>query len=370
MLQTQHAKIALMGLSVMVIFGCSEKVSPDPRTQPPLVRVGHIETASEKSRTFTGTVAARVQSDLGFRVSGKVLERLVDAGQMVKAGQPLMRLDAKDLLLEVQARQESVAAAKAKADQAIEDEARNRDLVQEGAVSASNYDRFKAAADSAKAELNAAQAQAGVAKNTSGYALLVADADGVVMETLAEPGQVVAAGQIVVRIARAGKREAVVHLPETLRPSLGSVAQASLYGEEVSAAAKLRQLSSVADSAARTFEARYTLEGNLADAPLGATVSIRIPENLKVSNTTHQVPLGALYDAGNGTGLWLVKDKHVTWLPVKIQSLDDNFAHIEGNFKPGDQVVTLGANLLRQGEEVRVEGAAKANGAAVIGDAR
>ena len=268
MRRPQLASLVFFGFLILVLAGCTEKSSPDPRTQISLVRVGTVEAASSSSRAFTGTVAARVQSDLGFRVSGKVLERLVDTGQFVKVGQPLMRIDPKDFQLETRARIEAVAAARALADQTAEDELRNRDLVTAGAVSASAYDKIKAAADSAKAQLNAAEAQADVASNASSYALLVADADGVVVETLAEPGQVVAAGQPVIRIARAGQREAVVHLPETLRPALGSSAQASLYGKDTTVFAKLRQLSGVADAISRTFEARYVLDGDLADAPL------------------------------------------------------------------------------------------------------
>lgn len=358
MRRPQLASIAGIGFLSLVLIGCAEKPNPDPRTQPPLVRVGTAEAASLASRTFTGTVAARVQSDLGFRVSGKVLERLVDAGQVVKYGQPLMRIDPKDLQLETQARLEAVAAAKALADQAAEEEARHRGLVEVGAVAASTYDQVKAAADSAKAQLNAAEAQAGVARNASSYAVLVADADGVVVETLAEPGQVVAAGQVVVRIARAGQREAVVHLPETLRPALGSMAQASLFGRDVSVPAKLRQLSSVADSLTRTFEARYVLNGALADAPLGATVTIRISENRAAPQNVLQVPIGAVFDAGKGPGVWVVEGSptQVSWRPVRIQGLNDTYARIENGLKPGDQIVTLGANLLREGEKVRVTG--------------
>ena len=155
------------------------------------MRVATVEASVQAERSFTGIVAARVQSDLGFRVPGKVLERLVDTGQTVKRGQPLMRIDPTDLRLATRAHEEAVAAAKARARQTADDEARYRDLVSAGAVSASAYDKVKAAAESARAELNAAKAQADVARNETGYAVLLADADGVVVETLAEPGQVV-----------------------------------------------------------------------------------------------------------------------------------------------------------------------------------
>ena len=209
------------------LVACGEKTPADPRTEAPLVRAVIVQDASAASRSFTGTVAARVQSDLGFRVSGKVLERLVDTGQSVKRGQPLMRIDPVDLQLAAHAQRQTVAAARARAQQTAEDEARYRDLRGTGAISASAYDQVKAAADAAKAQLNAAEAQAEVARNATRYAGLLADADGIVMETLVEPGQVVSAGQVVVRVAHAGPREAIIQLPETLRPAVGSAAQAT-----------------------------------------------------------------------------------------------------------------------------------------------
>jgi RND family efflux transporter MFP subunit len=328
--------------------------SIDPRTQTPLVRIATVQTSDQAERSFTGIVAARVQSDLGFRVPGKVLERLVDTGQTVKRGQALMRIDPADLRLATRAHEEAVAAATARARQTADDEARYRDLVPSGAVSASAYDKVKAAAESARAELNAATAQADVARNETGYAVLLADADSVVVETLAEPGQVVSAGQVVVRLARAGRREAVVELPETLRPPIGSIGRANLYGGALSGPARLRQLSDAANRQTRTFEARYVLDGRLADAPLGSTVSIYIPNGQ--SAPALQVPIGAIFDAGKGPGVWLVEGEtpRVTWRAVHVANLGDEAAAVIGDLAAGDRVVALGAHLLHEGEHVRL----------------
>jgi len=353
----------------LALAACGGKAPADPRTEAPLVRAAIVQGAVPATRSFTGIVAARVQSDLGFRVSGKVLQRLVDAGQTVKRGQPLMRIDPVDLKLAAQARQEAVAAARARADQTAADEARYRDLRGTGAISASTYDQVKAAADAARAQLTAAEADADVASNATGYAELLADSDGVVMETLAEPGQVVSAGQIVVRLAHAGPREAVVQLPETLRPAIGSAAQAALFGKEgVNVTATLRQLSDTADPLTRTFEARYVLEGELANAPLGATVTIRVPTHNATLQDALQVPMGSLFDAGKGPGVWVINGEpaKVSWRPVVVQHLDDDSARIAGQLKQGDRVVALGAHLLREGEQVRVA-AAQADAAASAG---
>ena len=200
-----------LGLPAL-LSGCGHHTSSDPRTDPPLVRTAVVQSkASSLTRSFTGTVAARVQSDLSFRVSGKVLERLVSSGQQVRRGQPLMRLDNVDLRLALNAQQEAVVAAAARAREATDDESRARNLAADGAEPVATYERMRATAEAARAQLNAAEAQAKAARNATSYALLVADVDGVIVETLAEPGQVVMAGQTVVRLAQHGPREAVVN---------------------------------------------------------------------------------------------------------------------------------------------------------------
>jgi RND family efflux transporter MFP subunit len=343
----------------LALVACGKKASTDPRTELPQVRSAIVQEAIPASRSFTGTIAARVQSDLGFRVSGKVLERLVDAGQTVKRGQVLMRIDAVDLKLAAHAQQEAVTAARARARQTEEEETRYRELRGTGAISASAYDQVKAAADAAQAQLSAAEAQADVARNASRYTELVADGDGVIVETLAEPGQVVTAGQPVVRLAHAGRREALIQLPETLRPVIGSVAQATLFGEEgLVAPAKLRQLSNSADRLTRTFEARYVLDGELSNARLGATVVIHIPDGPSPGQDRLYVPMGALFDAGKGPGVWVIHGTpaHVSWRPVAVDRIDDAGAYVAGRIKQGERIVALGAHLLREGEQVRVAG--------------
>lgn len=361
----QVASFALCLLS-LALTACGDTQPSDPRTEAPLVRSVAVTGASAASRSFTGVVVARVQSDLGFRVSGKVLERFVETGQRVKRGQPLMRIDPSDLGLQVQAQLQEVTAARAHAKQMANDEARYRDLVAKGTVSVSSYDQAKAAADSARAQLKAAEAKADVAKNASSYAVLLADADGVVVETLAEPGQVVSAGQAVVRLARAGQREAAVYLPETLRPTIGSVAQATLYGAQQTAVpATLRLLSDAADPVTRTYEARYVLSGALSNAPLGATVTVDIPRGAPVA-LSFMVPVGALLDQGNGPGVWVVEGNpaKVVWRAVQVLDLTDETALVKGSFKVGEQVVSLGAHLLHDGELVKpLERASTAAGA-------
>ncbi|MDX4955459.1 efflux RND transporter periplasmic adaptor subunit [Delftia acidovorans] len=376
MLRHRHLSIAAVGALSLALAACGKSTPPDPRTQPPLVRTTLVAPGNASERVFTGTIAARVQGDLGFRVAGKVLERLVDTGQTVRRGQALLRLDPVDLKLAAHAQQEAVAAARARAQQASDEEQRYRDLQGTGAVSALAHEQIKAAADAARAQLRAAEAQAAAALNASRYAELLADADGIVMETLAEPGQVVSAGQVVVRLAHAGRREAVVQLPETLRPALGSAAQARLFGrEDVVIPARLRQLSDVADRATRTFEARYVLDaGAAASAPLGSTVTLRIGGTSTATATatstststatagkaTLQVPIGAILDEGKGAAVWVVQGDQVRRQPVTVVQVQDGNAQVVGALGLGERIVALGAHLLSEGAQVRLDSEAPA----------
>lgn len=346
--------IGRAALALSLPLAACHQPDVDPRTEPPLVQVMTPAAQGETNREFTGIVAARVQSDLGFRVGGKVVERLVEAGQVVRRGQPLMRIDQTDLALATQASQQTVQAARARAVQTAADERRLRDLVGAGAISASAYDQAKAAADSARAQLAAAEAQAHVSRNEANYSVLVADADSTVVETLAEPGQVVAAGQVVVKLARSGPREAQVQLPEDVRPSIGSLASARTYGG-AAGPARLRQLSDAADPATRTFEARYVLEGAPASAPIGSTVTVALSQPGEVAATV--VPLGAIRDVGKGPGVWVIrngKQPSVTWRPVRIAALGEETATITSGLKAGERIVAMGAQLLHDGEPVRV----------------
>ena len=361
MLSPTLTTFSAMLMLTFALVACDGKAPTDPRTHAPLVRTAVVQSSDSFERAFTGTVAARVESNLGFRVSGKVLERLVDAGQMVRPGQVLMRIDPVDLVLAAAAQEEAVSAARAQAMQTAADEVRYRELRGTGAISESAYDQAKAAADAASARLKAAKAAADVARNASRYAVLVADGEGVVMETLAEPGQVVSAGQTVVRLAHAGPREAVVQLPETLRPAMGVSAQASVFGHQDSSVAKLRQLSSTANPVTRTFEARFTLEGELANASLGTTVTIRLAGTRATQNL--QVPMSAIVDTGKGTGVWVVKGEpaKVLWRAVTIQHLGDEEVLVSGELSQGDLIVSAGAHLLREHDLVRVSEQSLAN---------
>jgi len=344
------------GLTVALMAGWSSKpAANDRRLQSPRVEVFKAEAAGSNGRGFTGIVEARVQSDLGFRVGGKILERSVNVGERVQKGQVLMRIDSVDLKLAFAAQQANVEAARAKYIQANADEARYAALVKSGAVSRQEYDQARAARDSAQAQLAAAEAQARVSDNSSEYAVLLADADGVIVRTLSEPGQVVAAGQTVIQLAHDGPREALINLPEGVRPDLGTMASARLYGRDQMYQARLRELSDAADPASRTFAARYVLEGEAASAPLGSTVTIGLLTKQTSGSQCVQLPVGAIHDRGNGPGVWIVDDKsEVKFRSVTIASIGKEEVVVSGGVQAGEKVVALGAHLLHEGQAVNL----------------
>jgi RND family efflux transporter MFP subunit len=264
-----------------------------------------------------------------------------------------MRLDPLDLKLAFAAQQANVEAARARYTQAKSDEVRVTAMFESAVASRLEFDRAREALDVAKAQLDAAEAQARVSNNSSEYAVLLADADGVIVRTLSEPGQVVAAGQTVIQLAHDGPREALINLPEGVRPDLGTIASARLYGRDQTYQASLRQLSDAADPASRTFEGRYVLEGEAASAPLGSTVTLTLVSKQTSGNPSVLVPVGAIYDRGSGPGVWIVDDTSaVRFRFVQISSIGREDVVVSRGVEAGERVVALGAHLLHEGQVV------------------
>lgn len=354
--------VTLLAAGAAAFSGCSRDHAPQNSTAPVLVRVIEVVRApSTEKAHYTGVVRARTESSLGFRVAGKITERLVDAGDAVRKGQPLMRLDPTDFNLALRAAQAAVEAARAVLIQADLEKERMRTLARKGAESRDALDRATAAAESGAARLRSAEAQAAQIANQAGYATLLADSDGIVMTTLAEPGQVVAAGQTVIVLARDGSREAAVDIPESdLREIADRNATAQLYTDQTSSVgATLREVSGVADPTTRTYQARYILEGDPRSFPLGATVTVRLASAGRSTQPVVVVPLGSLIDRGDGAAVWVV-DRGTSGIQkrlVSIEKLGQETARISEGLQAGDIVVALGAQLLHAGQVVQVAGA-------------
>lgn len=342
-------------LVVLLAAACGQPHDPKPDEIRP-VRVLHVGPVAEtQSFEFAGEVRARVETRLGFRVGGKIRERLVEMGAVVRAGQPLARLDPQDLALAETAARAQEASAESDRNLAAAELARYRELRAKNYISQAEFDRRASALASAEARLEAVRAQRRQTANQADYAVLVADGAGVIVAVEAEAGQVVAAGQTVVRLARLAEKEIAFAVPESQR---AFVAHASALSATLNARpgrtlkARLRELAPAADPATRTYAARATLLDAGEDVELGmsARIEARAPGAARL-----EVPVAAIYSRGEQPQVMLVApDGTVRPQPVKFGGIAHERVVIESGLKPGDVVVAAGAQLLRPGQRVRV----------------
>ena len=322
--------------------------------RPVLVATVHYEAESPE-RSFVGTIKPRIETDMGFRVPGKVAKRLVEVGQTVEVGQPLATLDEIDLRLQAEQAEAEFSAATGVLAQAAAAEQRAKDLRAKGWATDAALDRAKAAADEARARLNRAERSVDLTKNSLSYATLVADTRGVVTATLIEPGQVVASGQTAIRVARFGEKEAVVAIPETLvgRAKDGT-ATVTLWSEpNKTYAAKLREIAPSADPATRTYLAKFSLPDADDKVSLGMTATLTLAD--PATERVARLPLSALFSQGGDPSLYIVDDKgEVALKPVTVKSYESNDVVISGGVDEGAKVVVLGVQKLDPAQKVRV----------------
>jgi RND family efflux transporter MFP subunit len=349
----------LAGLSLAAIAislaGCNDSIAEKaPPSRPVLVATVHYEAESPE-RSFVGTVKPRIEADMGFRVPGKVARRLVDVGQTVDVGQPLATLDEVDLKLQAEQAEAEFRAATGVLAQAGAAEQRAKDLRAKGWATDAQLDSAKAAADEARARLNRAERSVELTQNSLSYATLLADSRGVVTATLVDPGQVVAAGQAAIRVARFAEKEAVVAIPETLvGRAKDGVATVTLWSEpNKKYVAKLREIAPSADPATRTYLAKFSLPGAGDNVELGmtATLTLADPQTERVA----RLPLSSLYSQGGDPSLYVVDGKgDVTLKPVAVKSYDTNSVVISGGVEEGAKIVALGVQKLDPSQKVRV----------------
>ncbi len=348
--------VALVFASALALAGCNAQSEVRREAPPRPVLVAEIHYAPRVAdRVLPGVVKARIESDLGFRVAGKIARRLVDAGAQVKKGEALAELDDSDLRLQFEQTEADLAAARSAREQQEADFSRIETLHRQGWSATADYDKIKAAADQARANLVKAERAASLARDALSYATLTADADGIVTAAMGEPGQVVAAGAPIVRLAHSGEKEASVAIPEALVERAKSApARAEFWAlPGLSLAARLRELSPNADPTTRTYEARYSLPDAPASVALGMSVSVMLGGgDAKVA----RAPLGAILDQGEGPIVWVVDEATGAISPtrVKIVAYDNETALIAGGAPEGALIVALGAHKLDPGQKVRV----------------
>jgi RND family efflux transporter MFP subunit len=345
--------LGLIALAAL-LAGCEAQTAPAQKSERPVqVQQVTFENAA-KTRDFVGVVRARYETDHGFRIAGKITERIANVGDRVRAGDIVARLDPQDLKLQVESAEAEFSAAQSNLTQASTDLGRYTTLKARGYASTAEFDRKTAANDEAEGRLERARRALNLARNQLGYAELKADADGVVTATLAEPGQVVALGQPVMRVARRGEKEAVVALPETwLGEARKANASVVLWSDrDRSFKASLRELSPQADAATRTYAARFTIPDADDSVALGMTATVTLSQT--DDGRTAKLPLSAVLNRGTGPSVYLVDEGGALVLrPVKVASFTEDSALVTSGLRDGDKVVTLGVQKLEAGLKVR-----------------
>ena len=350
------AKLFLVGI-VLAAAGCNEDVQKAVEIRP--VRAVVVDPKPiEDDRSAVGEIRPRYESDLSFRIGGKVISRAVDVGVSVSKGDVLARLDEQDNSNRMKSAESDVAAAEAVLVDARHSEGRLKQLLSTGTTTQTNYDTALKNLRSAEARLDASKAALNLAKDQLSYSVLRADFDGIVTAVSAEPGQVVAAGQTVLRLAQPGEKDAVFSIAESaFREKSGSdlpeIVVALLGNPNIAANGVVREVSPVADPTTRTYQVKVTLKDPPADMRFGSSVVGRL------KTTTAPVivlPGSALFDRAGKPAVWVFNeaDGTVNLKEVVVVRYETDRIILSEGLAKGDIVVTAGVNRLREKQKVRL----------------
>jgi multidrug efflux system membrane fusion protein len=338
------------------LAGCSR---PAPVEEPiravkvQAVTASGIETAPE----FSAEVRARIESQLGFRVAGKILRRQAELGQHVRAGEVLAQLDPQDLRLAADAARAQQAAALTNRDLAAADLQRYRELRAQNFISGAELERRESTWKAAQAQFDQTRAQSSSQANQAAYTTLTADAAGIVTAVDAQPGQVVSAGTPVVRIAQDGARDVVFAVPEDramlMRPGSPVSVRGWAGGGEIEG--RVREVAGSADPVTRTYTVKVAIDA-ASSPPLGATVYARPRALSRTDTPVLKLPTSALRQEGGGSAVWVLDRPTMTVRsqPVQVATADGNQAVIASGLHPGELVVVAGVHVLSPGQKVSI----------------
>lgn len=343
------------------LTGCAKQNDSQPQVRPALA-YKIPANAGLDSEVFAGDIHARVEVDHAFRVGGKMSQRLVDAGAVVKKGQALARIDSQDVKFAADAGKAQVAAQQTETDFADAELKRFQDLFNKGFVSQSALDQKLNIANAARARRDAARAQSSVSINQERYATLTAETSGVVTQVMAEAGQVVAAGQPVFKIANPREKELAISVPES---KLGKFRDKGAAMRDLRVAlwsnpgkhykARVREIGGAADPVTRTYAVRVSLLEVDDSVQLGMSAYVVFVG--AVDPDTLAVPLSSLYVRDQTTGVWqIATDGKVTLKAVTVIQYRETYALVKaasGAVKAGDTIVAAGVHKLREGEVVK-----------------
>jgi len=350
-------QILWVALIASTVAGCDKPPPPAPQARP--VRTVVVEhNAGNQIVSLTGQVRAKDQANLGFRLDGRVIERLVNVGDVVTAGQALARLDPRNQENALRSAQANLLSAEAVLTQVRLTFARQRELLKGGWTPQAKFDDAQQALTTAEAQVVSAQAQVRIAQDQLGYTTLFADAPGVVTAVGAEPGEVVSPGRMVVQLARGDGRDAVFDVPEQLirtGPHDPPIELSLANDPQVVASGHVREVAPQADPATRTFQVKVGITNPPDAMRLGATVTGRIAV---VAPPGVELPASALTEANGAPAVWVVdpKDLAVSLRDIKIAQHDPATVLISKGLDEGEVVVTAGVQTLHPGQTVRLLG--------------
>ena len=344
---------SLLFVALVVLAGCGGVPEAETPARPAMVvqplAGGGTATA------FAGEVRARHEPVVGFRIGGKLAERFVDVGARVKKGDPLARLDAADVALALEGARAQLESAKADLALAEAELERHRSLFERQLVSRSLYDTRVAQRDAAQARVRQAKAQVSASGNQAAYARLLAPADGVIAQRLAEAGQVVQAGQPVFVLAQDGEREVAIAIPERRAAEFapGRALAVELWSEPgVRLPATVREIAPAADPQARTYAARVAFDAGASRGELGQSARVYA---LEAAGSTLSVPLSAVHGADGETAVWVVDAATATvhLRPVHAGAFGEATVPVISGLEAGEWIVAAGVHLLQEGQKIR-----------------
>ncbi len=345
-----------LGVALALLSACSKAPPPEPPVRAVklmTVGVGSLQGQHE----FAGEVRARVETRVGPRVGGKLLQRLGEVGQRVKVGQVLAVIDAQDFRLAEDAARAALASAQTQRDLAFSDLARFRELRAQNFISDAQLERYESNARAAQAQWEQAKAQLAAQTNQASYAQLTAPVAGVITAVRAEQGQVLTAGTTVFELAADGARDAVFAVPEDKVQRLAVGGQAGVRGwtSDQVLVGRVREIAAAADPVTRTFAVKVSLPSDQSP-PLGSTVYVLPAALSAVGQSAIKLPTTALRLESGQTAVWVLDAASMTVQSktVQVATADGNEAVIAAGLSPGMQVVTAGVHVLSPGERVSI----------------
>ena len=353
-LPTASALIACAALALL--SGCQRGQDDDAVEIRPVRVITVEDRASSGSVLLTGTVQAQSEINQSFRISGRVIERLVDVGDSVKPGQLVARLDPQNEESGLQSARAQLAAAGAQLVEAQNNHIRMRDLVAEDAVPRASFDQAVALLKTAQAQVESAQSQVSLAQNRLSYTRLVSEVAGVVTERGAEPGEVVNAGSMIIQVARESARDAVFGVPAQIKnnaPANADILVALTSDPTITATGRVREVAPRADPVTGTFAVRVALPDAPEAMRLGSTVTARMQSDATIGI---EIPATALVRADGNSAVWIVDPAALTvsMRNIEVQAQDPDNVQVGSGLNPGDLVVTAGVHALRPGQKVRL----------------